>query len=460
MNKLEELQETKEIPDVLENEKLDEITFTPVKKDNSNHRVIAGLSFLGVFIVLIFLAVFSTIFAILNINNDKIISGIYIKNINVSNLTKEDAIKLVENTINPKITENIVVKYNDYEITILPEQLEGSFDINSAVEIAYRVGREDNILKNNYSILATLFNNINIEPTFTYNSDALNQIVSDIADKIPGKTTEPAYYIEDSNLIITPGKDGVVVNQDILKNLFIENITNLSYSAIEIPVYEKQCEKINIDSIYSEVKKAPQDAYYTQNPFVIHPHVNGIDFNISLDEAKQLIEQTQEEYTIPLKIVAPDKTTNQIGTEAFPDLLAEFSTKYAASNVNRTTNLRLATNKITGTVLLPGETFSYNKVVGKRTIAAGFKDAAIFQNGKVVDGLGGGICQISSTLYNAVLLSNLEIVDRSNHGFVTSYLGAGRDATVVYGSIDFKFKNNRQYPIKITGTVSGRCCYI
>lgn len=104
---------------------------------------------------------------------------------------------------------------------------------------------------------------------------------------------------------------------------------------------------------------------------------------------------------------------------------------------------------------MPGETFSFNTVVGKRTIEAGYKDAPIYQDGKVVDGLAGGICQISTTLYNAVLFANLDIVERRNHQFVPSYASAGRDATVVYGSIDFKFKNTRSYPIKIVCSVSG-----
>ena len=176
----------------------------------------------------------------------------------------------------------------------------------------------------------------------------------------------------------------------------------------------------------------------------------------SIEEAKAILgDQTAEEYTIPLNILYPKVTTNMIGTEAFPDLLSTYSTNYAASNKNRTTNLILAANKINGTVLMPGETFSYNKVVGARTIAAGYKEAPIYVSGEVVDGVGGGICQITTTLYNAVVYANLEIVQRTNHQFVPSYAPASRDATVVYGSIDFQFKNNRNYPIKIVCSVSG-----
>ena len=136
-------------------------------------------------------------------------------------------------------------------------------------------------------------------------------------------------------------------------------------------------------------------------------------------------------------------------------MLATCTTSYKASNVDRTTNLKLAAGKINGVVLLPNEEFSYNKVVGERTISAGYKMAATYSGGKVVDGLGGGICQISSTLYDAVVFANLNVTTRRNHQFVTSYLPAGKDATVVWGSQDFKFVNSRKYPVRVVATVEG-----
>lgn len=231
-------------------------------------------------------------------------------------------------------------------------------------------------------------------------------------------------------------------------NLTLKNRT------LDIATSIKQPSKIKIEKIYEEVHKEAKDAYYTQNPFSVYPSENGLDFAISLEEASQMLEEEKEEYTIPLKILYPKVTTNMIGTEAFPDLLSSYSTNYNARDTDRTTNLKLAANKINGTVLMPGETFSYNQVVGARTIAAGYKEAPIYVQGQVVDGLGGGICQITSTLYNAVLYANLEIVERSNHQFVPSYVTASRDATVVYGSIDFKFRNNRNYPIKLICSVA------
>lgn len=268
---------------------------------------------------------------------------------------------------------------------------------------------------------------------------------------------EPSYYVQDNQLILVKGKDGVVVNRNQLKTEITYLINNLHCKTdnIDIPVMAKTCSKLDLNKIHEEIYSAPKDAYYTTNPYVVYPHVDGVDFAISMEEASNLFMASEETCSIPLKVLSPRVTTNQIGTEAFPNLLGSYSTTFSTKNTNRTTNIRLATNKINGIVIMPGETFSYNQTVGKRTAAAGFKSAAVYSNGEVTTGIGGGICQVSSTLYNAVLLANLEIVERYNHGFNTGYVPAGRDATVSWGGPDFKFKNTRDYPIKLVCSVSG-----
>lgn len=135
--------------------------------------------------------------------------------------------------------------------------------------------------------------------------------------------------------------------------------------------------------------------------------------------------------------------------EFYTDLLAEYQTNFNEQQLNRSQNIKIATTKINGTVVLPGEIFSYNDIVGYRTEAEGFKLAPMYIGGKLVDGIGGGVCQVSSTLYNAVLYANLEVVERKGHQFLPTYINVGRDATVADGYIDFKFKNTRKYPIKI-----------
>ncbi len=410
---------------------------------------------IAIIVFILIMCLLSTIFAIVNLGNSNIIDGVKIKNTELVGLSKEDAKLEIEEEIKSELEKNVILKYEDYETSISPQQIEAKYDIDKAVEDAFNVGRDGNILQNNYAILSSMLLGKEIVPEFSYNEKALEDILNDISKKIPGSMKDNSYYIEGNRLIITKGKPGIAVNSEIMRKAIIEQIKNPVKNFLEIAVINTEPEDINIDKIYQEVKKDPKDAFYTENPFTIHPHEDGIDFAISLEEARNIIAEAKDEYEIEIKYIEPNVKTYQIGTEAFPNLITQFSTRYDAGLVNRTTNLKLSSDKINGTILMPGEEFSYNKVVGERTIAAGYKDAAIYSGGRVVDGLGGGICQISSTLYNAAVQANLEITERSNHQFVTSYLDAGKDATVVYGYIDFRFKNTRNYPIKIESTVSG-----
>ncbi len=410
-----------------------------------------------VLVSIILLCIAFLIFTFVNSQHETLLSGVYIKGVDVSNLSIDEAKEKVQNYINENLPENINLIHNDFETSIPVSALEVNFDVDSAVNQAYETGKNGNIFENSWTALKTMISNVNIEPTLSLNEEQLNISLNDISSKLPDAVIESGYYIDGNNLIITSGSEGNVVDVDQMRTYIKNGILNLTFKnrTLEIATISEQPSEINIDKIYSEIYKEPVDAYYTQEPYAVYPSENGLDFAISLDEAKAMLEEDQSEYVIPLQTLYPNVTTNMIGTEAFPDMLSTYSTRYSTSDRDRTTNLQLAASKINGTVLMPGETFSYNQVVGERTISAGYKEAPIYVSGEVVDGLGGGICQITSTLYNAVLYANLEIVERSNHQFVPSYVTASRDATVVYGAIDFKFKNNRDYPIKLVCSVSG-----
>ena len=414
-------------------------------------------------ILILLVLIFSVIFALMNVTKSVIINGVQVRNIDVSNLTLAEAKDKLTEAFNIELNAPIKLTAKDYEITLNSNQIEFTYNVAKAAEDAYSLGRSGNIFQNNYSILSSAFLGNEIDVDYSYNKENLDYIVNDIESKIPGLVTEASYYKENDELIITPGKDGIRVDKEKLKTEILnailsanavdllENDTKLE---IQIPVEEAKAKEIDINQIHSEVYTEPKDAYYEQEPFKIYAEVEGVDFAISLEEAKALVSEKQEEYRIPLKITPAERTINDIGLEAFPYLISEFTTKYDASNKNRSQNLAIAAGKIDGTVLMPGEEFSFNQVVGKRTIQEGYKDAKIYQDGQVVDGLAGGICQISSTLYNAVIKANLEVTERRNHSFTTSYIKAGQDATVVYGVIDFKFKNTRTYPIKISASVN------
>ena len=419
------------------------------KKESRKSKIII-VSIVAVIVLLIIMFLCS-IFAILNMNNNRIIKGITINQTNVENLTIEEAIEKIKEEENNKLEKDINIKYNDFEYSIKLSQIEVTYKIEETVKEAFNTGRNNNIFADNYNILKTRIKKKNINIEYEYNEKLLDEIIDDIAVKIPGAVIEPSYYIENKKLYISKGKTGVSVEKEKLKKAILERVEKEKSEDIIIEVFETEPQNIDIDKIYNEVYTEPKDAYYTKDPFEIFPHVEGVNFD--KEEAKKILEQDKEEYEIPLIITVPEITTNKIGTEAFPDMLSTFSTRYDASNIPRTTNLKLAMQKLNGVVVSPGETFSYNKTLGKRTAEAGYKEAGGFAGGRVVQTLAGGICQISSTLYDAVVYANLDIVERHNHMFLAGYVGAGKDATVVYGIYDFKFKNTRKYPVMIKTSI-------
>lgn len=427
------------------------------KKDNKskNKDKIKNTKIKKIIIILIaiiaLILFFSTIFAIVNSGNEKIISGVKIQGIDVSDIEKNNAKQKLEEIAQKAEEKQIILKYNELEITMNLTDLAINYNLNQALEEAYNLGRQGNIFKNNLDIIRTKLFLKDISLDINYDNKNLDDKIASIATALPGVTQEYSYFIEDEELIITKGKSGIVINKEELVNKIKEEIQKLDNKivVIDIPVVNKDPDEINIEKIHEEIYKEAEDAYITQDPLTVHPNVNGVDFAITIEEAKEYLKEDKEEYVIPLKITIADKTLSDLGEEAFPNTLGTFTTIYDASNKNRSNNITLATKKINGTVILPGEIFSYNQVVGKRTIASGFKEAGAYAGGQVIQEVGGGICQVSSTLYNAALYANLEIVERSNHYFQTSYVDAGRDATVSWGTVDFKFKNNRTYPIKI-----------
>lgn len=415
--------------------------------------------------IILFIMIFSVIFALFNMNNEKILKGVSILGIDISNLTVEEAKNKINNAIEERFKDennNLILKNGENETSVTANTFNAKFDVDNAVIEAYNIGRDGNILTNNYSILFTKLLKKEIKPKLYLDDSLLSDTIKDINSKMKDAVVENSYYIEKNNLIIVKGKAGYTIKTEELKEKIYEQLSNIhtNYQTIEIPVEYKEPDPIDIQKIHDEIYKEPKDAYVEKNPTVVHPEVDGVDFKISIEEAKKLLQEDKKEYTIPLKITKPKKTINNLGEEAFPDLLATFSTRFDGSNYNRNTNIKLAAQKVNGTVILPGEKFSFNTIVGSRTIEAGFKEGTAYIGGKVVPDVGGGVCQVSSTIYNTALLANLDIVERSNHMFTTGYVAASRDATVYYGSLDFIFKNSRKYPIKMVASANGGVCKV
>ncbi len=256
---------------------------------------------------------------------------------------------------------------------------------------------------------------------------------------------------EQEVLRLVKGAGQMEVNTETLteeiKSALLSGETTLSHTQIdnELPVPD-------FLNIYNELAVEPQDAYYVEGGWDVVDEVVGCSFD--LDQAVQLWAQAQpyQEVVIPLSITYPEVTGEELRSALFRDRLGSQTTFYTSSSDNRINNINLAASKLDGLVLMPGEVFSYNDTIGQRTEEAGFLEAGAYQDGQVVEEIGGGICQVSSTLYMATMYANLETVSRTEHYFRVAYLeqfGLGYDATVSWPKPDFKFANNRDYPIKI-----------
>ncbi len=442
------LEATTEIPKINNEDNKENIENQ--KKIRKHHSRI-GIIF--VIFILFLIAILSTIFALINSNNNKILGGIYIENESVAGMTDEEAKTYITEKYSNYLEKDIKLTINGETFDLSPKQIEINYNIEEAVKEAYSIGRNGGIFYNNIEIVKTFFKENKIELKFTHNDELLEKILKEFETKVPNSMIDNTYYIENDKLIITRGNAGVKIDIEYAKQQILEHIKKQEEKPIEIRIEYKECPEIDIEKIHKEVKCEPQNATFNKEPIEIIPHKVGIDFNV--EEAKKVLENKKEEYEIKLKIIEPEIHTNEIGEEAFPDLLSVFSTKYDETNVPRSKNLKLAMSKLDGVVVMPGEVFSYNKTLGERTAKDGYQIANGFAGGKVVPMLAGGICQISSTLYDAVLYANLNIVERHNHMFQATYVDPGKDATVVYGSLDFKFENTRSYPIMLKTKIGG-----
>lgn len=222
--------------------------------------------------------------------------------------------------------------------------------------------------------------------------------------------------------------------------------------------YDVQYLENKLEDISKELDQEAKDASIVleDQRFVITDEVEGRKLNISksCDIVKAIIDKASEgDAELAVDVTEPEIKRTDL--EKIKDNLGEYSTKFNAADADRTHNIKIATSSVSNILVKPGEVFSLNKSMGPRLAKFGYKEANVIINNELVPGIGGGVCQVSSTLYNAALLSNLKIIERKSHSLPSSYIALGRDATISENYIDLKFENNTKYPIYIYGEVKG-----
>lgn len=283
-----------------------------------------------------------------------------------------------------------------------------------------------------------------------WDSQQLDQAISELSSELNIEPLDMTYQLADHFLQITTARDGRFVADNELRRT-IQNVVQNSSEAeavVELPVEIRPAETLTARQLHDRLHGEMKNASYDAAAGTIIPEQPGADFDVAAVQKALDGAAPGETLTLDAEIEEPQVTAQQLKAVLFRDVLGKAKT-HVSGSAGRIGNVKLSAQIINGLVLNSGETFSYNGSVGKRTADRGFKPAPAYVKGETVDEIGGGICQTSSTLYLACLLSNLEITERYAHRYVPAYIAWGMDATVSWGGPDYKFTNNTLYPVKI-----------
>lgn len=347
----------------------------------------------GIIIVLLSFLVSTTGITFFLIHRDIIYNGVTIENIDMGGLSIAEAAKKVQNHFEDSVAQKkILLKYGDKVWNFSAEDIGYNLNYTKAVNEAYNIGREGNYFERIQKIISLYRSPENVALMPVYDQEKIEKQLSEIKKNIDKPAKNAIIKRENGRFIITPEITGLHMNVEGAKNLILDALRD-----------QKDISEISID--------------------------------------------------LPVEIESPKITSESLSY--INDLLGVYTTQFNAANKNRSQNIILSSNAINGTVLMPNDIFSFNDRVGPRTRDRGYLDAPVIFKGELVEGLGGGVCQVSSTIYNSVLMSNLKIIERVNHSIPSTYVPKGLDATVSYGVLDFKFQNTLSQPIYIESNVHG-----
>ena len=385
--------------------------------------------------------------------SDTNLPNVYLDGIAVGGLTKEEtAALLTEQGWDQESQRPLTVELPaGVALEIDRGKAGAALPLQKAVNAAFAYGHSGSWLGDLACWLRTSASPVNLG-NFTVSLDEryLNDAVAEgLAAFAEATGAGEAYTVDKENerLVMCKGAGAITLDAGKLsaavREALLEKRDSLRFEELEnLP------EAPNFEEIYRELAIDPQDAYFTEDWEVVD-EVVGCTFGV--EQALSIWNETPwlEPVYIPLSITYPEKTGEGLRALLFRDKLGEQTSYFPNSIQNRISNIQLAASKLDGIVLKPGEIFSYNETLGQRTEENGFLLAGAYSNGEVVEEVGGGICQVSSTLYCSVLYAQLGIRSRDSHYFKVDYLPWGQDATVSWPSPDFKFENTREYPIRI-----------
>ena len=382
---------------------------------------------------------------------DTILKGVSMNGVDLGGLTENQAaLNLTQQYEKDYANRSLSIKALDKEYKI-PMYSSLSFDDAQASYKAFNYGHDNFLLKGFQLLKALIFGEkMHYYPSIT-NQAALDGELEKAGLSTLNTTVQTSYELKEDELQFSMGKTGYSVDMKGLNTAIGDAVAKDDYeTVIEAPLIQGTVEPVDMEAVYTDIHKVKREATLKvkDKTYKVVKSVTGIDFD--KENAKQAVEAAKEGDLVHVEIVkdAPVITTKDLKKHLFEKAVGSCTT-YVSGSYSRVSNVKLAAKTINGLILLPGEEFSYNGAVGKRTAERGYQKAPAYSDGKSVMELGGGVCQVSSTLYKAVVLANLEVLEHHNHTYESAYIGLGMDATVSWDGPDFRFKNNSTYPVKI-----------
>ena len=383
--------------------------------------------------------------------SNHIAAGVTVAGVDVGGLSKKEAVEAVTAAVGDSYaSQPLVITVLDKTFEIAPQVSCANLDVEAAVESAF-----------DYGSMANPAKQVDIIPYLGMNTAAIQAQIQAFGANFPTEGSPSSYEVmketvgeeEQVLLSITIGSVYYDFDAEALYKVIEKAYNNHSF-ATAYTCNQLGGEAIDLDAIYEETCIEPVDAKWdTQTNQII---ASSVGYRFDLEAAKAALEAAQpgDVLKFPYEEIQPEIDTDSVTDGMFRDELGTYTAK-SGSSYNRDTNLRLACEALDGTILYPGDVFSYNEALGERTPEKGYLPADSYMGSQTIKSYGGGICQPSSSLYYCALLADLEIVERSNHGFVSSYMPYGMDATVDWAGPDFKFRNSTNYPIRIDAEANG-----
>lgn len=397
--------------------------------------------------------------------NGQIVSDVSVGGVEIGGLTKGEAKKALQAAFGEQfsqktmeinfseagtVLEKLNIRYPANSLLISPEESHAKLDAAAAVKAAYALGRTDLDGSRTMSLLPYLgLDEAAIRSVADSYAQQLAQLYRDSSYTIQGTAPDVANYDESApcqTVTLFRGYPGIEIDADALYNEILEGYNTGSFAvSYQGTVSAKKPVSPDLDGLWEQTRLAPEDPSVDLTSYQVIPGVHGYEFDLA--EARQQFQNLAygESTLISLHYTNPEIADEDA---YFQDVLGHCETPHG-DNENRNGNLRKACELLDGLVLQPGQELSYNEALGPRTKELGWLPAPAYSGTKLVDSPGGGICQVSSTLYLASVYSELTIVERHNHGYPVSYIPLGMDATVSWGFADLKIRNDSPMPVKI-----------